>query len=498
MSHLVRRSTAALGALALVAFGVVAGGQAASAVGPANSTTTLAVPSTVTTGQALVGTVTVTHFAVAIDPVVVDLSVDGAAATEVPLTVAQETGNGVAPVSVPTTGLALGDHTLTASFPGGNLLSPSETTVTFTVLPASVVWQLQYADGSKVGATLTQWVVHAVGSGQIAGGSVSFRAAFPGDTTGDEIGHGAVKADGTFDVAVDLFEAGAVVPGTSLQYWVVVTPPEQSAIAGAAKTVAAPLLAFKITLETPANPQRGIARVSFTTSLAVAWLDKVLDDDPADMVDAESLAEGFDEGDVVLLVDGKPVDPDTIKLSDGAAGVVKGSFPAPAVGKHTAQLVVAGDGEVLDDSASPVRTFTIRAAVLHLGVHSEGDVHPGDTILVTGTGVQPHAKVTLVLHSTPVTLGTVKADASGAFSATVTIPSSTPVGAHTIVVTAKAAGTADVTGSTPLTVVALPATDPGDQLAATGSASAGLGGIAAALVLAGAGAVLFARRATRS
>ncbi|MDM7855510.1 hypothetical protein [Cellulomonas alba] len=497
MHHLVRRSSATLGALALVAIGALAGAQSASAVAGDPTDTTLTVAGTVATGHNLAGTVSVTGFVAALPDAVVDLSVDGGTATEVPLTVdmpSTGTGTGSASISVPTTGLALGDHTLTASFAAQGTLAASQDVATFTVLPASVAWQLRYADGSKVGATLTQFVVHAVGSDQIPGAAVSLMAGMDGLLDGEEIGHGTVKADGSFDVSANVFDADVVLPGTSTDYWVVVTPSGQPAIAGAKVSVAAPLLSFKIALETPANPKRGIARVSFTTSIATVWLDEVLAD-PADTIDAAGLKEGFKEGGVFLLVDGKPVDPATIKLADGAAGIVKGSFPAPAVGKHTAQLVVPGFEGILEDSASPVRSFTIRARVLTPVVHHHGDVHPGDSITVTGTGVQPHATVKIVLHSTPVTLGTVKADASGAFSATVVIPGSTPAGAHTIVVTATAAGTAKVTGSTPLTVVAV---DPSSELATTGSNDAGLGGIAGALVLAGAGAVVLARRATRS
>lgn len=503
MHHLVRRTSATLGALALAAFGVVAGAQVASAAGgPIDTTTTVTADPTAPYGQDVTATVVVAPLNAGVVDGSVSVSLDGTAwTTTAPLTVQTDDDagtTGTAHVTVPHTALAPGSHTLEATFGGAtgnyhNEYQPSSDTVTF-VVGDPVAWTLRYADGSKVGTTLTRSVVHATGSGQTAGASVSFMAGFHGDDEGEQIGRGTVAADGTFDVSADVIDASVVFPGSSTEFWVIVTAPQQPSLTSAKQSVAAPLLSFAITLDTPAKPERGITRVSFTTSIAQAWLDQV-DDDPADMVDADDLGEGFAEEAVYLLVDGKPVDPSTIDLTDGAAGVVKGTFPAPAVGKHTAQLVVPGLEGTFADSASPVRTFTIRDRVLTPVVHHDGDVHPGDTITVTGTGVQPHATVTVVLHSTPVTLGTVKADASGAFSATVTIPASTPVGAHTVVVTAKAAGTPDVTGSTPLTVVAA---DPGGELAVTGSADAGLGWIAGALVLAGAGAVLLARRATRS
>ena len=534
MRHLLRRSSATLGTLALVAVGAVAGAQSASAAGPSDTVTTLTVPATVTAGRALTGSVTVDGLSTVVTAPVVELSVDGGASSEVPLTLdlpESGRGPGVATISVPTGGLTVGDHTLTATFPDTtpiptHTFTASHDTATFTVLPASIPWRLQYADGSKVGSTLTQAVVHAVGSGQDAGASVSFMAGFDGE--GEQLARGTVAADGTFDVSADVVEQAVVFPGELTDFWVVVGPDGLAGATSAVQTAAGPLLSFKVDLDTPAKPERGVARVSFTASLALMWLDQV-DDDPADMVRADDLAAGLEQEAVSLLVDGTPVDPKTIELTDGAAGVIEGTFPAPAVGKHTAQLVLPGIDEVFGDSASPVRTFTIRPRLLTPVVHHDGAVHPGDSITVTGTGVQPGASVTIVLHSAPVTLATVKANAQGAFSANVRIPASTPVGAHTVVATATAAGTADVTGSTPLTVVAAPVvtdpvvtdpvvtdpvvtdpvvtdpvvtdpvvTNPGGELAATGSSDAPLGWLAGALVLAGAGAVLLARRATRA
>jgi len=54
---------------------------------------------------------------------------------------------------------------------------------------------------------------------------------------------------------------------------------------------------------------------------------------------------------------------------------------------------------------------------------------------VHGDGFMPDSDVDVTLHSTPVHLGTFTTDASGAFTATVTIPADTAAGAHTIVLT---------------------------------------------------------------
>jgi uncharacterized repeat protein (TIGR02543 family) len=95
------------------------------------------------------------------------------------------------------------------------------------------------------------------------------------------------------------------------------------------------------------------------------------------------------------------------------------------------------------------------AVVLPTITLSAGTVVSGGTILVTGSGFTPGASLDIVLHSTPVTLATVIASGSGAFSATVTIPAGTPAGAHSIAVGLV---------TLPLTV-----TDPARALGATGA-----------------------------
>jgi titin len=55
----------------------------------------------------------------------------------------------------------------------------------------------------------------------------------------------------------------------------------------------------------------------------------------------------------------------------------------------------------------------------------------GETITVSGSGFAPNSEVTLVIYSTPQTLGTVVTDQNGAFSKAVTIPSGLS-GPHTI------------------------------------------------------------------
>jgi parallel beta-helix repeat protein len=82
---------------------------------------------------------------------------------------------------------------------------------------------------------------------------------------------------------------------------------------------------------------------------------------------------------------------------------------------------------------------------------SSDTVAPGGSLGVSGTGFAPGEPVSVTLHSDPVLLATATADATGAISTTVTIPSNTPPGAHTIVIEGKTSG---VTASAALTVTA--------------------------------------------
>ena len=57
---------------------------------------------------------------------------------------------------------------------------------------------------------------------------------------------------------------------------------------------------------------------------------------------------------------------------------------------------------------------------------------PGQTLAIAAGGFQPGSEVKIEVHSTVVTLTTMSADADGNISATVTLPSSLEVGAHTL------------------------------------------------------------------
>ncbi|MDQ6927548.1 MAG: hypothetical protein M3159_02655 [Actinomycetota bacterium] len=139
-------------------------------------------------------------------------------------------------------------------------------------------------------------------------------------------------------------------------------------------------------------------------------------------------------------------------------------------------------------------------------------VAPGGTIDVSSAKWKASSVVTVVLHSDPVTLGTLTADASGAVTGSFTIPAATAIGDHTIELTGTGTDDAARTVSTSLTVADASTstttsgttTDPsssgstsGSALARTGFEVLGFLGIAAGLFGAGTFLVSAARRRYR-
>jgi hypothetical protein len=78
-----------------------------------------------------------------------------------------------------------------------------------------------------------------------------------------------------------------------------------------------------------------------------------------------------------------------------------------------------------------VNKFSWTVEALQLSATS---VDAGHNITISGSGFDASTQHDVVLHSTPVTIGTATVDALGFFSVTLTIPAGTTAGAHTIIV----------------------------------------------------------------
>jgi len=179
-------------------------------------------------------------------------------------------------------------------------------------------------------------------------------------------------------------------------------------------------------------------------------------------LDAEVPGDGDGSGEPTPT----PTEPGTPSPSPSEPGSETPS-PSPTTGLPE----TGGD----DDAAEPAVTVS-------------GALQPGGTIVVRGSGLAADSDAVRVeLHSTPQVLGTASTDASGAFELTATIPASTAVGAHSVVVFVDGVEVA----RTSVTV--------GEVLAVTGfdAAVVGTAGIAAVLlILAGTGILVARRRAT--
>ncbi|MGX5695574.1 hypothetical protein ACWKWP_05185 [Agromyces soli] len=139
-----------------------------------------------------------------------------------------------------------------------------------------------------------------------------------------------------------------------------------------------------------------------------------------------------------------------------------------------AQLAVFFKG-VGDDGTPPVDPEPTDPTTVKGTVSVTGELRPGGSITVTGAGLAGGtAGFSVELHSDPVQLGTVTTDGAGAFSLAATIPSSTPAGAHTLVVTIDGVTVA----SAPVTVTA--ASTGGSGGGGAGGAPAGSGAAATA------------------
>ncbi|WP_024286025.1 DUF4214 domain-containing protein [Cellulomonas sp. KRMCY2] len=148
----------------------------------------------------------------------------------------------------------------------------------------------------------------------------------------------------------------------------------------------------------------------------------------------------------------------TARLTEGSATLgtwsVTCTVPLDATAGQYTVTPSAADvvGNWLNTNGGPTTTvratFTVAPVVIvppdipAVQVTAGSVVRPGGSLAVSGSGFKPGSTTRLVLHSDPIDLGTVTVSGAGTFSTTVTVPSSTPEGAHEI----EAAGQ-DMAGS---------------------------------------------------
>jgi hypothetical protein len=148
---------------------------------------------------------------------------------------------------------------------------------------------------------------------------------------------------------------------------------------------------------------------------------------------------------------------------------------------------------VVPDPAAPA-TVPTKNGDLTLPAGVKSTVAPGKTITVSGSGYAPNTTVTLAIYSAPQVLTTVVTDASGNFTATVTVPAGLEAGNHTLV-----ASGVDSAGNLRYVNLAVTVSSSGKAMLAYTGANVvppALGGLAA--VALGTGLIVVRRRASRS
>jgi len=128
--------------------------------------------------------------------------------------------------------------------------------------------------------------------------------------------------------------------------------------------------------------------------------------------------------------------------ADGWTGDWKVTFVPTNAGTYTLETWCLGYNEpgawVFNDHPTLTVTGSTAAGTIN-GVGSATVVR-GQVVVVAGKGFDPNEWVEYTLHSTPVALGKWQADSAGDVSASITIPASVALGAHTITMTGLDSG----------------------------------------------------------
>lgn len=194
------------------------------------------------------------------------------------------------------------------------------------------------------------------------------------------------------------------------------------ALSGTGPGAASPVVQASLLLQlgTPS----GVTATAGTSSIAVAWTP------PAD-------AAGVTGYRVVAT----PAGGGTPAACEVPAAVHGCRLGVPAGAAYDVVVTSVGPaGEYVTVPAAPVTTGVVPAPAVPAAVPpasgalgAPGSAVPGGALQVAGAGFLPHSTVTLVVYSTPTVLGTVVADATGAFTGTVALPAGLAPGTHTLV-----------------------------------------------------------------
>lgn len=298
--------------------------------------------------------------------------------------------------------------------------------------------------------------------------------------------------------------AGATLPagaGTENMYTITVDP-----TSGPAGTLATftpddfcPGINTGAVANAPGDYSAAIARTPEPSSPSDFVADTLVDGEggweltyeiPADEPEGEITFYGF------CLVEDWPVE------LEGTTAAVPEDYWVTATYEPVVFTVTAPP--VTTTTTSTIVSTTTTSAPAPALVASPTNVFPGDTIAVNASGFAPGSNVVITLESDPVNLGTYVADSAGRIATNIVVPADFPAGNHTLRLTGTDIAGAIVVLTTGVTVgsriqvpstTVTPTTTAATTLPRTGSSVTEpallIGG---ALVLAGAGALVAARR----
>jgi beta-glucosidase len=153
----------------------------------------------------------------------------------------------------------------------------------------------------------------------------------------------------------------------------------------------------------------------------------------------------------------------------------------------------------LSGTAAYAVTYPVHSGRLYTTVNGQVTtaLTAGESVLASGGGFAPGARVTVAIHSQPVTLARTSADAAGDIQVTLTIPSSTLSGAHTLTATGNAPGGGTVILTESITVSSNAGGTTSPTLPFTGADMFAIAAVAGSAVVAGTGSLVLARRRRR-
>jgi hypothetical protein len=282
---------------------------------------------------------------------------------------------------------------------------------------------------------------------------------------GNDLPNNNTNIDGTYRVAVapGTYKVRFLSPGLAEEYW------EDAAIWETAKTITVAARQEVAGIDAALKP---IAAISGTvtidsTEASKIWVEAWSDGHAVRSIRADAATGAY----TLDLPRGTYVVKARVEFANGTTTAKPQFFDGVATAAEATPVSLA-PAQVRSgiDFALTVDKTPEPQPVVSLGV---GSIRAGNDITISGTGFTPGATIGFELHSDPIALGTLTADADGALQGTLRIPVSAPAGAHTLV---ALSGTT-VIASTALTVTAAAGAGTGGQ--AGGSAVALGGGLAA-------------------